>query len=188
MGGDILDRIAAGTSPAAAIEEVSRDDNQVAAIDFTGSYAVHTGRICDAHAGDAGGDAVVAQVNTAALDNASERMIAAYRRATGPMAERLVAALAASGGDARGHQGAAVIVSGVGPLRGYADEPHVDLRVDDHRDPIGELSRLLALHRAHCRMRQIGEVPEDERAPLLESLLREHPGDPHLERALRRTR
>ena len=103
------------------------------------------------------------------------------------MAERLVAALDASGGDAaRGHQGAAVIVTGFGPLRGYADEPHVDLRVDDHRNPVGELRRLLALHRAHCEMRRIQDVPEEQRTLVIEALSREHPGDPHLERALRR--
>ena len=186
-GEDILDRLQDGTGPDAAIDPFRQDATQVAAIDFAGNHAVHTGNRCDTYAGHAHDDAVVAQANTAALADAWDRMITAYLGCTGLMAERLVAALDASGGDAaRGHQGAAVIVTGFGPLRGYADEPHVDLRVDDHRNPVGELRRLLALHRAHCEMRRIQDVPEEQRTLVIEALSREHPGDPHLERALRR--
>lgn len=185
-GDDMLDLLAQGASADEAIEPFMRDSNQVAVIDFSGRFAVHTGQGCDRHAGHAGDRAVVAQVNTAALPDAAERMLRAYLDEAGPLAERLVAALAASGGDARGHQAAAVIVGGTTALRGYADEPHVDLRVDDHRDPVGELRRLLALHRAHCRMRTISELDEHERLPTLEALLDAHPGDPHLERAVAR--
>lgn len=182
----MLDLLAQGAAPEEAIEPFKRDASQVAIIDFSGTYAVHTGQRCDPHAGHSCDRGVVAQVNTAALSDASQRMIDGYLNNSGPLAERLVGALAASGGDARGHQAAAVVVTGTTPLRGYPDEPHVDLRVDDHRDPVAELQRLLALHRAHCRMRTIGELDEEERLPTLEALLEAHPGDPHLERALRR--
>lgn len=187
-GEDILDRMAEGRTPEEAIEPFRREASQVAAVDFAGQHAVHTGTRCDRFAGHATAVRVTAQANTAARDDAWERMISTYEQWSGPMAEGLVAALAASGGDARGQQAAGVIVSGISPLRGYPDEPHVDLRIDDHRNPTGELARLLALHRAHCKMRQIDQIAEDQRAPLLESLLRDHPGDPHLERALRRIR
>lgn len=187
-GEDILDLLAGGATPEAAIESFTRDANQVAAIDFTGTHAVHTGPGCEPFAGHSSGEAVVAQVNTAVLPDAPERMIEAYLHHDGPMPERLVAALAACGGDARGHQAAAVVVSGITPLRGYPDEPHVDLRVDDHRDPAAELQRLLALHRAHCTMRTVDRLADHERIPTIEGLVRAHPGDPHLERALHRLR
>lgn len=115
-------------------------------------------------------------------------MLDAFRAARAPLAERLVAALGASGGDARGRQSAAVVVTGRGPLRGDADEPHVDLRVDDHRHPVEELRRLLSLHRAQCRMRQM----LDGALPVLEAevtgLLATHPEDPFLRRASSRLR
>jgi len=73
-----------------------------------------------------------------------------------------------------------VIVAGTGALRGYEDEPHVDLRVDDHRDPVGELSRVLSLHRAHCIMRSLRNRPAAEQVQVLTSLVDDHPDDPHL--------
>lgn len=188
-GDAILDLLERGTSPADAIKAVSFDETtQVAALAFDGELAVHTGSHCDPHAGHATGVGVSVQVNTAARPDAADRMLAAFAGARSPLAERLVAALAASGGDARGQQGAGVIVTGQTPLRGYEDEPHVDLRVDDHRDPVAELGRLLELHRAHCTMRSIRNSPPDDQLPVLAELLGRHPGDPHLRRAVQRAR
>lgn len=182
-GDDILDTLACGETPEAAIAPYHRDDVQVAAINDSGVSAVYTGQACDGHAGHRSGDGVTAQANTARLPDATQRMLDAFQTTKKPLAERLVAALAASGGDARGGQSAAVLVTGRGPLRGDADEPHVDLRVDDHRDPVEELSRLLLLHRAQCRMRQMlaGALPVDEAE--VADLLAIHPEDPFLRRA-----
>ena len=58
-----------------------------------------------------------------------------------PFAERLLAALAAgesAGGDKRGKQGAALLIHTT------EDYPFLDLRVDDHEEPVGELRRLYA--------------------------------------------
>ena len=119
-----------------------------------------------------------------------ERILAAFIEhidAGDPLAEALIAALDASGDDRRGKQSAAVIVTGTGPLTGYADEPHVDLRVDDHREPVGELRRLLDLHRAHCAMRlAFAASAKDGGFDLLAAiapLAERHPHDPHLARA-----
>lgn len=182
-GDDILDALASGKSPDAAIAAHRREDVQIAAINRAGASAAYTGRGCDRHAGHARGGLVTVQVNTAQLPDACQRMIGAFQTTEAPLAERLVAALAASGGDARGRQSAAVIVTGPGLLRGDADEPHVDLRVDDHRDPVEELARLLSLHRAHCRMRRLLEhaPPVDEAE--VTNLLTLHPEDPFLRRA-----
>jgi uncharacterized Ntn-hydrolase superfamily protein len=187
-GEEILDALAAGRTPADAIAPFAKDRTQLAAVDFTGGVAVHTGPRCDSHAADAVQpvEHVSAQVNTAALADAAERMLHAFH-ALGDgaaLAERLVAALAASGDDARGKQSAAVIVAGPGPLTGYADEPHVDLRVDDHRDPVAELERLLALHRAHCAMRLAFADAGADLLAVVAPLAERHPDDPHLARAL----
>jgi tetratricopeptide (TPR) repeat protein len=76
-------------------------------------------------------------------------MSAAFEHAEGDLADRLVAALEAAegeGGDVRGRQSAAIVVV---PPEGEAWQARINLRVDDHTDPIGELKRLLALQRAY---------------------------------------
>jgi uncharacterized Ntn-hydrolase superfamily protein len=185
---DILDAVGSRVSLAEALARFLRDDNQLAVVGFGGGVAVHTGSGCVPHAGHVVGGPVACQVNTAALADAADRMLGAFHTASGPLAERLVAALAASGGDTRGQQAAGVIVAGAGPLRGHPDEPHIDLRVDDHRAPVDELGRLLSLHRAHCTMRLLSGDDSDQKITVLEGLLREHANDPHLLRALQRAR
>jgi uncharacterized Ntn-hydrolase superfamily protein len=66
-----------------------------------------------------------------------------------PLARRLLASLAAgdvAGGDRRGRQSAALLVVREGAGYGGRDDVAVDLRVDDHADPVAELERLLDLH------------------------------------------
>jgi uncharacterized Ntn-hydrolase superfamily protein len=73
----------------------------------------------------------------------------AFARTEGPLADRLMAALEAAeveGGDVRGRQSAAMIVV---PAEGEAWRRRVDLRVEDHADPVSELRRLLGLQRAY---------------------------------------
>ena len=184
-GDDILDALQAGATVADAIAPFRREDTQLAVIDFAGRVAGHSGAACLPHAVQVLRKGVTAQVNLAALPDAVDRMLTAFdATADQPLAERLVAALAASGDDSRGKQSAAVYVTGRAPLNGDTDEPHVDLRVDDHREPVAELARLLSLHRAHLSMREtfLGEVGGAEGT--LGPLLDEHPDDPHLRTAL----
>jgi uncharacterized Ntn-hydrolase superfamily protein len=190
-GEQLLDAVYRGCDPSAAVTELANADNQLAVVNAAGIVGVHTGDACPPHAGHASGPTFSAQANLAAEPDAWERMHAAFVDASGPLAERLVAALAASGGDSRGQQGAAVLVTGARPgdeLAGYAAEPHVDLRVDDHRDPVGELARLLALHRAHNEMRLALNGGPDELERVVAPLVDRHPGDPLLTRALQRAR
>ena len=187
-GDDLLGLLASGSTAAEAVQRFAFDETQIAAIGFDGAPAVHSGVGCTNYVQDRLAADVSCQVNTAALPDAADRMSDAFANAEGPLAERMVAALAASGGDARGQQGAAVVVTSDRPLGGYADEPHVDLRVDDHRDPVAELARLLALHRAHCTMRLLEDHPANDRIAVLLRLLDSHAGDPHLERAVGRAR
>jgi uncharacterized Ntn-hydrolase superfamily protein len=78
-----------------------------------------------------------------------DAMSAAFERAEGDLAERLMVALEgaeAEGGDVRGRQSAALLVA---PAAGEPWRTRVDLRVEDHADPVGELRRLLGLQRAY---------------------------------------
>jgi uncharacterized Ntn-hydrolase superfamily protein len=90
-----------------------------------------------------------------------DAMAKAYEAAKGPLAERMLAALFAAqgvGGDVRGKQSAAILV-----VRAKAtDKPWtdriVDLRVDDHPEPLKEMARLLTLHRAYEMMNRGDEA------------------------------
>jgi uncharacterized Ntn-hydrolase superfamily protein len=125
---------------------------QVAVVDATGRVAVFTGDRCVPATGSRTGEQVVAQGNMLVSDTVYESMIDAYEQSTAPFPERLVAALRAAedhGGDARGSQSAAVKVVAGEPSDAPWEQTLVDLRVDDHTDPVGEITRLLALHRAY---------------------------------------
>src|SRR6185503_20869722 len=74
----------------------------------------------------------------------------AFRGAHGELAERLLVALQAgdeAGGDRRGRQSAALYVARAGGSYGGLLDRYIDLRVDDHPEPVAELARLLKLHR-----------------------------------------
>jgi uncharacterized Ntn-hydrolase superfamily protein len=126
--------------------DIGGPTRQVAMLDGEGRFAQHTGDACVAARGGAVGRDCAAQGNMLTRPVWDE-MVEAFEGAGGPLAERLVAALAAAeeaGGDARGSQSAAVVVrTGPGLLA------EVDLRVVDHPQPVAELSRLLALSRAY---------------------------------------
>jgi uncharacterized Ntn-hydrolase superfamily protein len=135
-------------------EDPHEDARQVAMVDRAGRVAVHSGPDCIAHAGHAVGDQVSAQANIMARDTVPDAMLNGYAAAPGTLAERLLAALDAAegeGGDLRGRQSAALlVVSGRARGRPTEDTP-IDLRVEDHADPLGELRRLLKLREAYSR-------------------------------------
>jgi uncharacterized Ntn-hydrolase superfamily protein len=88
-------------------------------------------------------------------------MARAYRETAGDLAERMLSALEAgqaAGGDIRGKQSAAIlIVKPISTGRPWADTA-MDLRVEDHPEPIRELRRLVGLHRAYQRMNRGDEL------------------------------
>jgi uncharacterized Ntn-hydrolase superfamily protein len=148
-----------GKSAPAALDQLISDDEgeavrQVAMVDRGGRVAVHTGMRCIAHAGHSLGEQVSAQANMMERDTVPAAMIRAYSESRGqPLAERMLAALQAAegeGGDIRGRQSAAlVVVAGRASGSPTRDKP-IDLRVEDHRDPVGELRRLVGLSRAYA--------------------------------------
>ena len=93
-----------------------------------------------------------------ARDTVPAAMSAAFQAAEGDLAARLLAALRgaeAEGGDVRGRQSAALLVV---PAEGEQWQARVDLRVEDHADPLGELARLLSLQRAYELAGQADEL------------------------------
>jgi uncharacterized Ntn-hydrolase superfamily protein len=154
-GPQLLDRLAAGEMPEAALAaELEADESagvrQVAVVDAAGGAAVHTGGGCIPHAGDASGDGFSAQANMMSSPGVWPAMAAAFESASGPLSRRLLTALEAAeraGGDVRGRQSAALLVV---PAEGQPWQRVAELRVEDAPDPLGELWRLLDLHEAYA--------------------------------------
>ncbi len=153
-GPNALELMRAGAAPADALAQLVAADpiaqgRQVAVIGGDGRLAVHTGANCIAFAGHAIGEQVCCQANMMASDTVWPAMLSAYVSNAAPFAERLLAALDAAeaeGGDVRGRQSAALLVV---PAEGPHWKTSVSLRVEDHREPLTELRRLLILHDAY---------------------------------------
>lgn len=152
-----LDGIAAGATAAEALEDsLSRDEarerRQVIALDADGGTAAHTGSACIASAGHhVGPDWVVAGNILAdggvvtAMEDAART---AWRDQSAPLPARLLAVLEAAeaaGGDVRGSQSASMVVTRAHDTGDPVADRIIDVRVDDHPDPVGELGRLVAL-------------------------------------------
>jgi uncharacterized Ntn-hydrolase superfamily protein len=154
-GPRLLERLGAGAVPGEALEQLLSEDEearfrQVAVVDATGRVAAHTGSGCIEHAGQVEGDGFSAQANMMRSPEVWPAMAAAFEGTEGPLARRLLAALYAgegAGGDVRGRQSASLVV--VAP-RGEPWARDVELRVEDHPEPLAELRRLLDLHEAYA--------------------------------------
>ena len=153
-GPRLLDRLEVGHAPQDALDELVATDplaelRQVAVVDVRGRVAVHTGARCIAYAGHEDGEGFCAQANMMSSPQVWPAMAQAFDRASGPLARRLAAAMHAAeaqGGDARGKQSCAILVT---PPDGEPWRTAVDLRVDDHPEPLAELDRLLDLRDAY---------------------------------------
>jgi uncharacterized Ntn-hydrolase superfamily protein len=147
----LRDGTEAGVVLAALLDaDAGRDVRQVGIVDSMGRAAAHTGSRCVAAAGHATADGVSVQANMMERSTVWPAMLEAYTSATGEFVDRLLAALRAAeaeGGDIRGRQSAAIVVSGA------PDEPawarSLDVRVDDHPAPLDELERLVGIGRAY---------------------------------------
>ncbi|MFZ5788836.1 MAG: DUF1028 domain-containing protein [Acidobacteriota bacterium] len=150
-GLDLLER---GATPDEALAVLlrpdgDRDRRQVGIVDARGVSATYTGPGANAWAGGRRGPGYAIQGNILVGESVVAAMERAFLDSTGrPLAERLFLALQAgdaAGGDARGRQSAALLVCRADAGYGGFTDRAVDLRVDDHPDPFGELGRLLAL-------------------------------------------
>ncbi|SCG43955.1 Uncharacterized conserved protein, Ntn-hydrolase superfamily [Micromonospora echinaurantiaca] len=127
-----------------------RDHRQLGVVAATGPGATFTGPMCHDWAGGQAGDGWAAQGNILAGPQVIDAMRDAWLGGGAlPFPERLLAALRAgdqAGGDRRGRQSAGLLVVERGGGYGGTGDALVDLRVDDHADPVTELGRLLAVH------------------------------------------
>jgi uncharacterized Ntn-hydrolase superfamily protein len=152
-----LQLLAEGHDAHATVERLLSEDTapevaarQVGIVDGSGKSATYSGPNCHAWAGGRTGQHYAAQGNILAGAAVVDAMAETFEHATGELADRLVAALAAGqaqGGDSRGQQSAALYV--VRDKAGYGgwNDRYLDIRVDDHRQPIDELQRQLQLWR-----------------------------------------
>ena len=154
-------------------EDEGRDERQVGIVDLDGGAATYTGPACLDWAGGLTGEGCAVQGNILTGPEVVEEMLRTFEASDPdlPLARRLLAALQAgdtAGGDRRGRQSAALLVVKEGAGYGGFDDVAVDLRIDDHADPMGELERLLGLHEdLHP------DVPEEDRVPDTPELLAE---------------
>jgi uncharacterized Ntn-hydrolase superfamily protein len=164
-----------GATAQVALERLLEDDDgrehrQVGIVDLDGNAASHTGSACFAWAGGRTGPGFAIQGNILAGPEVVEAMHEAWVTSTGEssLAQRLLEVLAAgdeAGGDSRGRQSAALLVVRDGAGYGGGDDVDVDLRVDDHPDPIHEMRRLLALQDLY-----LTASTDEEKVPLDDDL------------------
>jgi len=155
-----LELLKAGKSPQEAVDELiasdeGRDVRQLAILDSKGRTAAYTGKNCIPDAGDLNKDNYSVQANLMLSDKVWSAMSGAFEESKGPLPERMIAALEAAqevGGDIRGKQSASIlIVKGESTGKVWEDRT-IDLRVEDHVEPIKELRRLLEVYRAYEHM------------------------------------
>ena len=155
FGPDGLEALAAGADAESVLAGLvaaddGRADRQVGVVDANGGAASHTGAGCLSWAGGRVGNGVAIQGNILAGPGVVDAMSSAFEAASGPLPERLLTALLAgdrAGGDARGRQSAALLVVRPGGGYGGSTDRWIDLRVDDHVDPVSEARRLLDIWR-----------------------------------------
>jgi uncharacterized Ntn-hydrolase superfamily protein len=128
-------------------KDEGRDHRQVHVMDASGQSAAHTGTACVSWCGHLGGDNFCIAGNMLAGPRVLDETAAAYIANDGlPFARRLILALQAgeaAGGDKRGKQSAALLI------HGEEEWAELDLRVDDHAEPLAELARLEAVSRQY---------------------------------------
>ena len=149
-----LELLARGKSAQQTLDELLASDSepelrQVGVLDWEGRAAVHTGSKCNLEAGGLAGTHCVVQGNTLTSTDVLQVMRDTFETHSGDLAHKLYAALLAgsdAGGDRRGKQSASLLVVQEGAGYGGFSDRFIDLRVDDHVEPIIELGRLLKMH------------------------------------------
>ncbi|WP_419161495.1 efflux RND transporter periplasmic adaptor subunit [Candidatus Palauibacter sp.] len=163
-----IELLQAGYSPEEALammvaSDEGRDRRQTAILDQQGRTAAWTGTGASDWKGHKCGVDYCAQGNILTGPEVVDAMAASFESSTGPLAERLMDALdaaQAAGGDARGMQSGAILVVAPRVNGGYSDRV-VDIRVDDHDEPLVELRRVLHMYRSGQMLREAGRMRRD---------------------------
>lgn len=173
---DGLRLLAEGRSAQQVVDQLTaadplRDQRQLGVVDRDGGAATFTGRACNDWAGGRTGDGYAAQGNILTGPEVVDALAEAFEGNAGALAHRLYQALLAAdraGGDRRGRQSAALYVVSENGGYGGGSDVLVDVRVDDHPDPVPELGRLLDLYDLY-----FGKPDPDSLLPLTGELLDE---------------
>lgn len=151
-----------GLSPQQALDALLANDKgqmyrQVAFLNNKGEVASHTGNLCIEAAGHRQGDNFSTQANMMLNNTVWDAMATAFEQTKGTLSERMLAAMKAAEnekGDIRGKQSAAMlIVKGTSTGNSWEDTL-IDLRIEDHENPLQELERLLKIHKAYNFMNE----------------------------------
>jgi uncharacterized Ntn-hydrolase superfamily protein len=154
-----LDLLASGKTAKETLNQLTeadkgRDRRQVGIVDARGNVASFTGTNCNGWAGHHEGTNFCVQGNLLTGEEVVKAMVSAFEKARdakeGELADWLMAALQAgqdAGGDKRGQQSAALLVVRDKGGFGGANDRYIELRVEDHAEPIKELARLLEIHK-----------------------------------------
>jgi len=154
-GPDGLAALEGGMQAMAAVTVLTDADagaaeRQVGIVDAYGGAGSFTGQGCLPWAGGRTGPGWAVQGNILTGPEVVDTVVSAFMASTEPLPQRLLDALLSgdrAGGDRRGRQSAALLVVRAGGGYGEGDDRWIDLRVDDHQDPIPELVRLLGIWR-----------------------------------------
>ncbi|TFG01259.1 MAG: DUF1028 domain-containing protein, partial [Promethearchaeota archaeon] len=148
-------------TPKEALEQLlstdeGKEGRQLAILDTQGNVAVYTGNNCIQAAGHKKGKNYSVQANMM-LNNTVWSAMAETFEKNGelPLPERIIEVLKAAesqGGDIRGKQSAALLIVGDKKKTNRWEDPEIDLRVEDHSEPLKELERLLKIHRSYEHM------------------------------------
>ena len=156
-GPDGLKLMEGGMSSESALNKLVMEDEgeavrQVAMIDIKGNVAAHTGSKCIYAAGHQIGKNYSVQANLMENETVWPAMAKAFENTEGDLADKMMAALYAAegeGGDIRGKQSAAMLIVTGEPTGVPWKDVVMDIRVDDHAEPLKELKRLIRIHRAY---------------------------------------
>lgn len=176
FGPEGLKLLEEGLSAEKVLEKLLENDEQkeyrqVGIVDANGIGATFTGKECFNWAGGIAGENFACQGNILVNPETVEALADTFKNTKGDLAERLVAALdsaQSAGGDSRGKQSAALlVVKEKGGYGGFNDR-YIDLRVDDHVEPIKELKRLLDLYKLYFYKTKPGNLVKIEGELILE--------------------
>lgn len=173
-GPDGLTLMGEGKTAYEALEELLAQDEgkamrQVGMIDIHGNAAAHTGSSCIDYAGHLIGKNYTVQANLMEKSTVPQAMAMAFENADGDLANRMLAALEAAqkeGGDLRGKQSAAMLIVSGEPTGIFWKDVVMDLRIEDHPEPIQELKRLIKIHRAYDHANKGDLYMEEEKIEL----------------------
>jgi uncharacterized Ntn-hydrolase superfamily protein len=170
-GPDGLARLETGEEAGVVLEDLVAGDEdrahrQAGIVDARGRAATFTGQECIEWAGGRTGEGYCCQGNVLSGPEVIESTASAFERTQGELAVRLLAALDAgqeAGGDRRGRESGGLLVVREGGGYGGGGDRAVDLRVDDHTDPVTELGRLFQLHQFYFpRPESLRFIPIDD--------------------------